>query len=93
MNQQNITIHLTQSQLDLLHNTLILDPELEQILSLPIAKENKYIVNLSPDLLELLCGEVASEANHTADKKLQSKYDQLWEYLHNCLNDYFEKQK
>ena len=91
MNQQNITLHLTQSKIDLLRKILILDPELEQILSLPIAKGNKYIVNLSPDLLELLCGEVASEANHTSDKKLQPKYDQLWEYLDDCLNDYYEE--
>ena len=91
MNQQQVTIQLTKSQIDLLQNTRILDIELEQTLSLPITKGNKYIVNLSPDLLEMLCGDVASEANHTAKKKLQPQYDELWDYLNNCLNNYFEK--
>ena len=92
MYDEIIKIELTEPQrkLLLIVKDDILDKELESLVSLPIKKGNKYILNLPEDLLDDLCGYVGFMANHTDDNKLQKQLDRLCSYLNECLDNEWE---
>jgi len=86
---QPVGLNLTQAEREFLLDALILiDEEVEDRLRSIPPGETKVMLSL--DELDLLAGSVASEANHTKDKKLERRLERIYDRI--CqLEDMFEE--
>lgn len=87
-----VALKLTPQERKFLLETLIdNDDEVEQ--KLTSAPPGAQEVMLTMDELDLLAGYVASEANHTEDKKLEKKLDRICERIENLEQLYEEEEE
>jgi len=88
---QPVGLKLTQTEREFLLNTLIdIDKEVEDKLRAVAPGESKVMLTL--DELDLLAGSIASEANHTEDKKLEQRLERIYDRI--CqLEEMFEEEE
>ena len=77
-----IPVLLTRAEVALIRDETLYD-EPESLIG--VAEGSRVRLQLSPYDLEHLHGYVAAAANHTADRKLQSKLDRILEKLNRLL--------
>jgi hypothetical protein len=75
---QPIVLRLTQSEIDLIRDETLYDPDFGQIAE---TQGSKRLIPITLDELEDLLGYIAAEANHAEDKTLERKLDRLYEKL------------
>jgi hypothetical protein len=88
MNEEKIIVKLTPAQRKLLlGKVILLDEDIERIVSVALKRGRKYEISMTLDDLDELRGSVAFEANHTKDTALGRKLDTLYKHLDDCLMD------
>ncbi len=85
---EKVPVQLTMEQRDLILKDTLADPDLTGPLEIAPAAGNKIAVGYTLADIEELMGFVAAEANHTNDRKLERKLDQLWQYLQTFEDQY-----
>ena len=78
-------IIFTPDERDLIVDHTFTEPDLTERLRVAEIKGKYLIANYSADDLEELIGFIAAEANHTDDRELQKKPDQLFDKLERIL--------
>lgn len=84
-----VPVMLTGRQLDLIRDETFCDPNL---VNLAVANGDVFRLNLSLDTIEEIQGYVASEANHTKNKKLKKELNQLFMTFQNVLDKYDDQE-
>ena len=89
MDEKVITIKFSQSQKDLLLNYEhdILDLDVAELFSNAVEKNGNYKLRITVEDLEFLRDDVCDIAEDEKNKDVQTKLDELAEYLDDCLSD------
>lgn len=82
-----IVIKITPQERDLLLESYVLNPALIQRLKIAEIKGKLIIVKYSLQELEELVEFIAGETNHAEDKKIEIKWDRLYNKLADVLDD------
>ncbi len=85
---EKVAVELTLEQRDLILNHTLADPDLTAALGLIAVTGKRIVVGYTLSDIEELMGFVAAEANHTKDRKLERKLDELWGYLRTFEDQY-----
>ncbi len=82
-----IVIKITPQERDLLLESYVFNPTLIQRLKIAEIKGKHIIVKYSPQELEELAEFIAGKTNHAEDKKIEIKWDRLYNKLADVLDD------
>lgn len=85
---EKVPVELTPEQRDLILKHTLADPDLTAPLEIAPAAGKKIAVGYTLSDIEELMGFIAAEANHTSDRKLETKLDHLWQYLQTFEDQY-----
>ncbi len=85
---EKIPIALTVEQRDLILNHTFAGPNLTGPLEVAPLADTKIVVGYTLSDIDELMGFVAAEANHTADRKLRRKLDDLYDHLQTFEDQY-----
>ncbi|HEX5758141.1 MAG TPA: hypothetical protein VF121_03010 [Thermoanaerobaculia bacterium] len=85
---ERIPIELTLEQRDLILNHTFAGPDLTGPLEVAPLTGTKIVVGYTLSEIDELLGFVAAEANHSADRKLRRKLDELYGYLQTFEDQY-----
>ncbi len=80
-----VPVRLTLAERDLIREHTLYDPSFATIAEV---KVKHVVVNMTLDALEDLLGYIAAEANHTDDRKLESKLDRVYDRLQKILEEH-----
>lgn len=88
---EKVPLKLSARECDLILEHTFADDYLTAPLRVAPASGKTSVYSFTLDDLEELMGDVAFEANHTKDKKLQKELDRLFERMEEVLNSYTEE--
>ena len=80
-------LELTEKEVKLIQNNVIIGMNCEEQLKKAVKKGNKYCLNFTGDDLEELAGFVAAEANHAESESMEKKLDALSDKIEDLLKD------
>ena len=83
---KEIALKLTVQERDLITQQHMIDSELLEKLQIAEIQGNNLIVKLSFEYLEDLVDFVAAEANHAEDKRMEARFDKLYDKLCDILD-------